>query len=152
MNKDQFLALHNCFGNIGFKIARMNGLVGDPIMTEDVRLLALKLNSVVAQFADQSRVGRLELYSKKADWVIPDFMEWDGPVGWKSFFQASGLYVHETHIPDEAKEQGADFALCVVEPRRSARELGPAELARLDAMMKGVKESKAAIEKLSETE
>lgn len=152
MNKDQFLKLHTCFGNVGYRIATMNGLIGDPPMTEDVRLLALKLNSVVAQFADQSRIGRLELYSKKADWVIPDFMEWKGQFGWKNFFSAIGLFVHETNIPEEAKEQGADFALCVIDPRRSARELGPAELARLDAMMKGVKESKAAIEKLSETE
>lgn len=143
LDKEQFNRIVECFGDVGQRIATMNGLVGTPPMTEDARLLALKLNSVFSQFVDQSRIGRLEVYGKKDDWIIPGFIGWGGQFGWKKLFRALGLGVFERNIDPKAAEAGADFALCAVSPRQPSRELGFAELARLEALMKGVKDAEA---------
>lgn len=155
MKYDQYRALVAAFEDTANKLCIINGLAaltkGTPALEYPNRKLALKLNNVFARLIDHSRVGTLEVQSRKADWECPE-MSWDGQFGWKQFFRDIGFEVYEDDL-----EPGQDFALNVVRllpvghgvKRDPTRPLDPEEQSEMETMMEQARLYKDKIEALN---
>jgi hypothetical protein len=146
MNYDQYRSLVSAFKETAAKIRLINGLSAKTNigLTPANRQVALKLNNVFARLVDHSRVGVIEVQSTTADWECPE-MKWDGPLGWKQFFQDVGFSVHTTDL-----QPGQDFALNIAAGGRSShRKLDPEEEAALEKMQEEARLYKEKVDALN---